>query len=154
MSEIIIEEQIDEFKEAFTLFDKDGDGTINTNDLGFVMRSLGQNPSEEELRNMIKNVDTDGNGNIDFTEFLSVMTQKLKSDDYEAEIKEAFSVFDKDGNGFITAEELTQVMRDLGETLTDNEVNEMIKEADLDGNGQIDFQEFVKMWETTGKLPS
>lgn len=57
-----------EFKEAFSLFDKDGDGTITTKELGTVMRSLGQNPTEAELQDMINEVDADGNGTIDFPE--------------------------------------------------------------------------------------
>jgi len=65
----LTEEQIAEFKEAFSLFDKDGDGTITTKELGTVMRSLGQNPTEAELVDMINEVDADGNGTIDFPEF-------------------------------------------------------------------------------------
>ena len=64
--EQLTEEQIAEFKEAFSLFDKDGDGTITTKELGTVMRSLGQNPTEAELQDMINEVDADGNGTIDF----------------------------------------------------------------------------------------
>lgn len=56
----LTEEQIAEFKEAFSLFDKDGDGTITTKELGTVMRSLGQNPTEAELQDMINEVDADG----------------------------------------------------------------------------------------------
>merc|ERR1712146_261223 len=56
------DEQIAEFKEAFLLFDKDGDGTITTKELGTVMRSLGQNPTEAELHDMINEVDNDGSG--------------------------------------------------------------------------------------------
>jgi calmodulin len=62
----LTDEQIGEFKEAFSLFDRDGDGTITTNELGTVMRSLGQNPTEIELQDMINEVDEDGNGTIDF----------------------------------------------------------------------------------------
>lgn len=69
----LTEEQIAEFKEAFSLFDKDGDGTITTKELGTVMRSLGQNPTEAELQDMINEVDADGNGTIDFPEFLTMM---------------------------------------------------------------------------------
>ena len=61
------------------------------------------------------------------------------------ELKEAFKVFDKDGNGFISAAELRHVMTNLGEKLTDEEVDEMIREADVDGDGQVNYDEFVKM---------
>ncbi|KAK2557634.1 Calmodulin [Acropora cervicornis] len=141
----LTEEQIAEFKEAFSLFDKDGDGTITTKELGTVMRSLGQNPTEAELQDMINEVDADGNGTIDFPEFLTMMARKMKDTDSEEEIREAFRVFDKDGNGFISAAELRHVMTNLGEKLTDEEVDEMIREADIDGDGQVNYEEFVKM---------
>ncbi|CAF1217280.1 unnamed protein product [Rotaria sordida] len=136
MADQLTEEQIAEFKEAFSLFDKDGDGTITTKELGTVMRSLGQNPTEAELQDMINEVDADGNGTIDFPEFLTMMARKMKDTDSEEEIREAFRVFDKDGNGFISAAELRHVMTNLGEKLTDEEVDEMIREADIDGDGQ------------------
>lgn len=87
-----------------------------------VMRSLGQNPTEAELQDMINEVDADGNGTIDFPEFLTMMARKMKDTDSEEEIREAFRVFDKDGNGFISAAELRHVMTNLGEKLTDEEV--------------------------------
>merc|ERR1719333_216569 len=98
-----------------------------------------------ELRDMINEVDADGNGTIDFTEFLSLMARKMKDTDTEEELREAFKVFDKDNNGFISAAELRHVMTNLGEKLTDEEVDEMIREADIDGNGQVNYDEFVKM---------
>eukprot|EP00122_Pirum_gemmata_P008039 Pgem_evm1s7398 len=77
------------------------------------MRSLGQTPTEQELQDMIHEVDTDGNGTIDFPEFLQMMAKKMKDCDSEEEICEAFRVFDKDGNGFISAQELRHVMTSL-----------------------------------------
>jgi len=145
MVEQLNEEQIAEFKEAFSLFDKDGDGNITTKELGTVMRSLGQNPTEAELQDMITEVDSHGTGTIDFPEFLTMMARKMHDTDTEEEIREAFRVFDKDGNGFISAAELRHVMTNLGEKLTDEEVDEMIREADVDGDGQINYDEFVKM---------
>jgi len=109
------------------------------------MRSLGQNPTEAELQDMINEVDADGNGTIDFPEFLNLMARKMKDADSEEELKEAFRVFDKDQNGFISAAELRHVMTNLGEKLTDEEVDEMIREADVDGDGQINYDEFVKV---------
>ncbi|KAH9548283.1 hypothetical protein CY35_11G080200 [Sphagnum magellanicum] len=145
MAEHLTDEQIGEFKEAFSLFDKDGDGSITTQELGTVMRSLGQNPTEAELKDMIHEVDADGDGTIDFSEFLDLMARKMKDADSDEELKEAFKVFDKDQNGFISAAELRHVMINLGEKLTDEEINEMIREADVDGDGQVNYEEFVKM---------
>ncbi|URD79388.1 hypothetical protein MUK42_05203, partial [Musa troglodytarum] len=192
MAEQLTDEQISEFKEAFSLFDKDGDGLVSifrspfyffcfdfkclaaghcggaasrwsgislgcitTKELGTVMRSLGQNPTEAELQDMINEVDADGNGTIDFPEFLNLMARKMKDTDSEEELKEAFRVFDKDQNGFISAAELRHVMTNLGEKLTDEEVDEMIREADVDGDGQINYEEFVKVMMAklgTGKI--
>ncbi|EFZ01075.2 calmodulin domain protein [Metarhizium robertsii] len=141
MADSLTEEQVSEFKEAFSLFDKDGDGQITTKELGTVMRSLGQNPSESELQDMINEVDADNNGTIDFPEFLTMMARKMKDTDSEEEIREAFKVFDRDNNGFISAAELRHVMTSIGEKLTDDEVDEMIREADQDGDGRIDCME-------------
>merc|ERR1712224_1143213 len=141
----LTEEQINEFKKALSLFDEDSDGTITTKELGTVMRSLGQNPTEAELQDMINEVDTNWNGTVEFPEFLTMMASKMKARDSEEEIKEAFHVFDKDGNGFISAAEIRHVMTNLGEKLTDEEEDEMIREADIDGDGQVNYEEFVTM---------
>ncbi|KAJ8753709.1 hypothetical protein K2173_026385 [Erythroxylum novogranatense] len=141
----LTEDQIAEFKEAFSLFDKDGDGCITAKELGTVMRSLGQNPTEAALKDMISEVGADQNGTLDFPEFLNLMARKMKDTDSEEELKEAFKVFDKDQNGYISAAELRYVMTNLGEKLTDEEVDEMIGEADFDGDGQVNYEEFVKM---------
>jgi calmodulin len=125
--------------------DKNGDGSITSKELGTVMRSLGTNPTEAELADMVNEVDIDGKGTIDFPEFLTMMSRKLKDTESEEEILEAFKVFDKDGNGFISAAELRHIMISVGEKLSDEEVDEMIREADIDGDGQINYEEFVKM---------
>merc|ERR1711918_339471 len=96
-------------------------------------------------QDMINEVDADGNGTIDFPEFLSLMARKMKGTDTEEELIEAFKVFDRDGNGFISAAELRHVMAILGVKLADEEVDEMIREADVDGDGQINYKEFVKI---------
>ncbi|XP_067141220.1 calmodulin-like [Centruroides vittatus] len=145
MANELSQEQIAEFREAFSLFDKDGDGHITTEELGTVMRSLGQTPTQAELREMIKEVDTDGSGSIEFAEFLTLMAKKMKEADDENEIIEAFRVFDKDGDGYIRAEELRDAMMNLGEKMTAEEAEEMIREADINNDGLINYAEFVRM---------
>ncbi|KAH7424218.1 hypothetical protein KP509_12G095500 [Ceratopteris richardii] len=138
-------EQIEEFRQAFKLFDKNGDGTVTTLELGGVMRSIGLNPTGAELQDMINEVDVDSSGTVDFNEFLLLMSRKMKETDSEEELQEAFKVFDRDHDGFISAAELRYVMTNLGEKLTGDEIHEMIREADLDGDGKVSFQEFVRM---------
>ncbi|VDL64363.1 unnamed protein product [Hymenolepis diminuta] len=130
-------QEIAEIRESFAFFDKNGDGVITTKELGSVMRSLGQHVTEKELQEMIRKVDADRIGAVDFNEFLVLMSKKMRQVDNDDSLLSAFRVFDTDGNG--------QVMRSLGEKLTVKQVEEMIREADVDGDGQIDYQEFVRM---------
>ncbi|KAL5007929.1 hypothetical protein ScPMuIL_013510 [Solemya velum] len=136
----------EELKEAFNLFDKDGDGYITTKELGTVLRSLGKNPSESELRDMVHEIDVDGNGTIDFNEFIVMMKNTNLELDSDEEIKTTFRVFDSDGNGYISAAELRHVMSTLGEKLTDAEIDEMILEADTDGDGQVNYSEMKEVY--------
>jgi len=139
----LTEEQIAEFKEAFRLFDRDGNGNITIQELETVMRSLGQTPSKEELDVMIKEVDSDGNGEIDFNEFLDMMASKMTST--EDEIRQCFQVFDKNQDAFIDAGELQQVMETLNEKLTQKELDAMIRELDPEGTGKVSFAAFERM---------
>ncbi|XP_077987297.1 neo-calmodulin-like [Glandiceps talaboti] len=139
----VTEEQLSEFKEAFSLFDNDGDGTIATKDLGIVVRSLGLNPTEAELQDMINEVDGDGTGKIHFPEFVRMMAKKMDETDSHEELREAFRVFDRNGDGFISAAELRHVLINLGEQLSDEELHEMMTAADTDGDGQLNYNEFV-----------
>ncbi|CAK5034968.1 unnamed protein product [Meloidogyne enterolobii] len=141
----LTEDQVAEFKEAFELFDKDGDGRVTAAELGIVMKSLGHSPTDQELQEMVREIDEDGNGSIELNEFVKMMSRKVKESESEKELREAFQVFDKDNDGFISHFELRFVMQNLGEDLTDFEVKEMIREADLDGDGKVNFNEFVYM---------
>ncbi|XP_070537501.1 uncharacterized protein [Ptychodera flava] len=143
LGEELTSEQLAEFKEAFSMFDKNDDGRIESSELGIVMRSLGLNPSDAELQDMITEIDSDGNGTVEFPEFIAMMLRKKGECDPENDLREAFKVFDRDGNGYISASELRHVMLNLGEKLSDEEVDEMIREADIDGDGQVNYEEFV-----------
>jgi len=141
------EEEVGDLKEAFSLFDIDGDGTITLVELKEVMRSLGQNPTEQELIQMINSVDDNGDNEIDFEEFLILMSSKNQGgkNDPDKELRDAFAVFDSDGSGSISRDELKKLMKQLGQTLSDAELDAMMDEVDTDGNGEIDFEEFKFM---------
>ncbi|KAJ1679646.1 hypothetical protein EV182_001624 [Spiromyces aspiralis] len=164
----LTEQQIKEYREAFDLFDKDKDGIITAKELGVVMKSLKHNPTESELQDMINEVDCNGNGAIEFGEFLILlasMSQNKKDGGSIEELREAFAVFDTNGDGFISTSELMDVMTSLGEKLTKEEIDDMlmdvmtslgekltkeeiddmVEEADTNGDGLIDFNEFVTM---------
>ena len=146
MVEQLSEEQIRIYKESFDVFDKDGDGTITSKEFGSVMRSLGQNPSQAQLQVMIEEFDKNNNGKIDFLEFCEIMVKK--AGDYTMSLKDvenAFKVFDKDGSGFIEIDELRDLMMNLGEKLTEEEIQAMMQFADIDKDGKIDYHEFVIM---------
>lgn len=135
-----------ELKEAFDEFDKDGSGTITTKELLPVLRSIGQNPSEDEILSLVIEYDVNGDGTIDFDEFVEMMTkQNLENVDQTAEIKEAFKMFDRDGNGYIDMKELRMVITRIGQPLTAEDADELMQGADLDGNGKLDYNEFARM---------
>ena len=145
MADQLADEQLAKIKEAFSLFDKDGDGIITVKDLGTVMQSLGEHLTEAELQDLIDKVDGHGNGVVDFSDFRTMMAQKMQDADSEEEIRQAFRVFDRNGNGFISPDEFRYVMTSLGEKLTEEEFDQMFTDADLNGDGQINYEEFVTM---------
>ncbi|OWF37202.1 Calmodulin [Mizuhopecten yessoensis] len=145
MVEHLTEEQINEFKEAFVVFDA-GDSAIPAKDCGTVMRSLGYNPTQSQLTEWVAAADRDGTGLVDFPSFLVMMAKKLEDpEEDEEEMKEYFRTFDTEGTGFLNAAEFRNMMTSIGDKLTDDEVDEMIREADLDGNGHINYEAFVTM---------
>jgi calmodulin len=144
MGDKLRQEDLNDIKECFTLYDKDADGKISCQDLGLVIRSLGSNPTEAEVddiaRNMIRGP------TFGLPELLQVMARFMgESRNKQEEIRESFSVFDRDGTGMISAAELRHVMTNIGEKLSDQEVDEMIREIEVDRDGQIQYEEMVRL---------
>lgn len=144
MLDDIPEDRRKEYKDAFEMFDRDKDGTITAKELANVMCSLNQDPTEEELNEMIAEVDLDGNGEIDFEEFVTLMNRRSKETDTEEEVLNAFKVFDKEGNGLISITDLRHIMMTLGDQLNEEEVDDMLREADTDGDGFINYEDFIR----------
>ncbi|CAF89498.1 unnamed protein product, partial [Tetraodon nigroviridis] len=145
--ENLTEEQKNEFKAAFDIFIQDAeDGCISTKELGKVMRMLGQNPTPEELQEMIDEVDEDGSGTVDFDEFLVMMVRCMKEESKgksEEELAELFRMFDKNSDGYIDLEELKAMLESTGETITEDDIEELMKDGDKNNDGKIDYDEFL-----------
>merc|ERR1711865_1354006 len=138
----LTDDQIQEIREAFDLFDTDGSGTIDAKELKVAMRALGLDAKKDEIRRMINDIDKDGSGTIDFNEFLNMMTARMGDRDSREEIVEVFRLFDDDETGKISFKNLKRVAQELGE--------EMIDEADRDGDGEVNEEEFFRIMKRRG----
>ena len=141
----LTDQQIIEFREAFQAFDKDGNGSISTKELGTVMRSLGQNLSEAEIKQMIEIVDEDKSGTIDFKEFLNLMARNMKIVNKEEELLDALNTLDQDGSGKISKYKLRNIILKTDKKMTGQEIEEIIKTFDMDEEGNIDVQDFIQI---------
>ncbi|KAI9295190.1 calcium ion binding, calmodulin [Neoconidiobolus thromboides FSU 785] len=137
-------QEIEDIREAFGYYDRDRDGFISVQDLGTVMRSLGQTPSDNDVQNLISQLNQ-SNGLINFEQLVAIMEENKKNTSTEEQIMDAFKVFDKEGKGLIPTQELKHVLTSLGEKLSDQEAEDMISEADRDNSGFIDYSAFVSM---------
>ena len=118
----LTEDEIEEIKEAFDLFDTDGSGSIDPKELRAAMQSLGFEAKNQTIYQMITDLDKNKSGNIDFEEFLDMMTARMSDKDTREDINKVFRLFDDDTSGSITIRNLRRVARELGETMTDEEL--------------------------------
>lgn len=145
----ITEEQKADIQAAFDMFDFEGEGVIESKDLKVSMRALGFEPKKEEIKRLISEIDKDKTGKIGFDDFLNLMACKMAEKDANEEILKAFRLFDDDETGKISFKNLKRVSEQLGEILTDEELQEMIDEADRDGDGEISQEEFLRIMKKT-----
>merc|ERR1712132_9540 len=132
----LTEEQLDEIRKAFSLFDSDASGMIDIRELKAAMRALGFEIKNEELKKMVTDVDNDGNGTIEFGEFLGMMTAKMGEKDSREDIEKVFKLFDNDSSNKISFRNLARVAEELGESIDDEELQDMINQADRDGDAR------------------
>ena len=135
------EEVEKDIRESFSLYDRDGNGSISLLELREVLRNLGEKVTDDEINQIIRMADQDGDGEIDYDEFVE-LRRKLKGDEKE-DLRKAFDVFDQDGNGSISQVELKIVLDKIGIKMSETELKRTMSEADTDGDGEISFTEFV-----------
>ena len=143
------EEQRQEIKEAFELFDTDKTGTIDYHELKVCMRALGFDVKKQEVLNLMREYDREGSGQIEYPDFLEIMTTKISERDPIEEISKAFKLFDEDGTGKISLRNRRRVAREMQENLSDDELQAMIDEFDKDGDGEINEHEFLAIMKQT-----
>ncbi|GIY19384.1 calcium-binding protein E63-1 [Caerostris darwini] len=143
------ESQISELKTAFSMLDKNQDGRVNLSEMKHMLTSLGIRIEDCVVEALIKQASERDDGLVSEEEFLSWMAAQEEiggqEDDLMDDLLAAFRVFDKDGNGYITRDELKMAMDLIGETVTEVQLDEMLKASDIDHDGRINYEEFVKI---------
>ncbi|XP_017530966.2 calmodulin-like protein 4 isoform X1 [Manis javanica] len=132
-----------EYKECFSLYDKQQRGKIKATDLLVLMRCLGASPTPGEAQQHLRTHGIDRNGELDFSTFLTIMHMQIKQEDPKKEILLAMLMADKEKKGYIMASELRSKLMKLGEKLTQQEVDDLFKEANIEPNGQVKYEEFI-----------
>ncbi|XP_051860437.1 calmodulin [Drosophila nasuta] len=138
-------EQLGYFKEIFQLINIDADNSITYRELEDVCHAIGAHLHEAQVQSMINEADTDGNGSIEFQEFVEVLLLKMTQPAPPDELRDAYYIFDKDKNGFIGTAELRSLYISLGSKMSDEDIEDMIREADEDQDGVISLDEFINM---------
>jgi len=140
-------EELAEFREIFNLVDRDGGGTITKEELGELMDTLGIDATPEEIDLMINEIDQDSNGEIDFEEFVAVMSRKVNATYTSEQVKNAFKIFETGApGGHIKVDTLIKSLTTYGtEKLTDEQAQELVSQLEPDVNGMINYAEYVDM---------
>ena len=138
-------DEVEEIKEAFDIFDVNKDGNIQVSELLKAMTTLGFDSKNPSIYNMIADMDEDGNGVIDFTEFLDMMTARISDQNTKEDLERVFKLFDDDRTQEITVDNLKRVAKELGEDISEEELKEIVERADLDGDGKLTFEDFYQV---------
>ncbi|THD28937.1 Calcium-binding protein [Fasciola hepatica] len=141
----IQEDQVKTAKDVFKRYDKRGQDKISTTDLGPAFRALNLKVKPDTLKEWADQVDDDATGFIDFNGFLICFGKSLQEEQDERDLRDAFRVLDKNKRGEIDVEDLRWILKELGDDLTEEEIDDMIRDTDTDGSGFVDFDEFYKL---------
>ena len=135
-------EEINEYKAAFSLFDKESKGRISTDDMVFLMRSLDQNFSNAEFKDIFNHLNN-VSGFVEFHEFLELMARYRKTNENQDKLIKAFKYFDRSNTGTIDFQELVHVLSFVAEKLDENEIESLRKIADV-LDGKLNYLDLLK----------
>merc|ERR1711912_219153 len=138
-------DEVEEIKEAFDLFDSDQSGAISVSELTSAMKSLGFDVKHAVVFQMIAELDADGSGEIEFEEFLDMMTARISDKNSREDIERVFKLFDSDRTGEVSLDNMKRVAKELGEDISPQELQEIIQRADLDGDGALTLDDFYQV---------
>jgi len=144
----LIDERREEMEQIFRMFDKNGDGVIQNNEIESFLVAIGRSSSKEDAKKLISDVDTDRNGSISREEFFTYMEKNfVVPDDQIEEVVDAFKIFDLDNNGNVSATEFKNILTKYGNNnFTDQEIDQIFSMIDLNHDGKLDYAEFIEMW--------
>ena len=134
-------------QDAFTLYDTDSDGFIDQKSFGSLLRSLGYPLSDSEISTHLSRLDSSSSNKIalpEIAKLVATLASPPTPQVLEKQLLDAFRVFDKDRTGLIGTVELRHLMTSLGERMTEEEADLMIREADPNGEGVVNYAEFIK----------
>jgi len=130
--------QIQEFKEAFTMMDQDRDGIINEDDLANIYQQVGRDPDSKQLKAMVKEC----SGQLNLTGFLGLFGENMSGTDPEPKVRDAFKMFDEKQEGFLHEEYIKDLLMNVGDPFSKDEIKQVWKEAPIEG-GKLDYMKFV-----------
>lgn len=143
----LTEDEINEFREIFNLVDKDGGGSISKAELSELLDTLGIEATPEEVDAMVNEIDADGSGEIDFEEFVAVMSRKVNANYSSEQVRQSFKVFEGTcPPGYVKAEALMKALSQYGtEHLSEDQARDLVSQLEVDMNGMIHYSEYVTM---------
>jgi calmodulin len=146
MTEVKLSEtQTKSAQDAFKSFDKKNEDKIKVGDIEPAMKRLGHTIKPDWLEKIEHMIDSEGTGYIAFEEFCSIVRKKMQDDEDERELREMFRILDKEKKGEVNTNELRWILKNLGDDLTEADIDDMIADVDTDGSGWVDYNEFYKL---------
>lgn len=132
-------------RDAFKSFDKKSEDKIRVGDIEAAMKRLGHNIKPDWLEKIEHMIDAEGTGYVSFEEFCTIVRKKISDDEEEREMRDMFRILDKEKRGEVNTEELRWILKNLGDDLTEADIDDMIADVDTDGSGWVDYNEFCKL---------